>query len=164
MFRVGGYKNGVQRGCKCVCSVSVGPRCPPGRKTCHQETLGYSSGHGGYGGVVWVASEMVGGGGGAGGRGECGKVCVGLLRRLDDAEGSGGGEPPSGPQPGARQRLAYRSWAEAEGTPLSVVVAVLPPSAVAVASAASGASQVHSPIRRRCWRREPSAGVSAART
>jgi hypothetical protein len=23
-----------------VCSVSVGPRCPPGRKTCHQETLG----------------------------------------------------------------------------------------------------------------------------
>ena len=47
--RVGGDVNGVQRGCKGVCSVSVGPRCPPGRKTCHQETLGYSSGHGG----VW---------------------------------------------------------------------------------------------------------------
>jgi hypothetical protein len=50
--------NGVQCGSKCVCSVNVGPRCPPGRKTCRQQTLGYSSSHGGYGGVVWVKSEM----------------------------------------------------------------------------------------------------------
>jgi hypothetical protein len=115
--------------------------------------------------VVWVAIEIVGEGvGGWGARGESGKVCVGLLRRLNDAESNGGGGPLSGPQQGARQRLAYCSWAEAEGKPLSVVVAVLPPSAVAEASAASGASQVHSPIRRRCWRRESSAGVSAART
>jgi hypothetical protein len=66
----------VQRGCKGVCSVSVGPRCPPGRKTCHQETLGCRSSHGGYGGVVWVESGR--GGGCWGGREAVGELggCV----------------------------------------------------------------------------------------
>ena len=55
--------NGVQRECKGGCSVDVRPRCPRGRKTCHQETLGYSSGHGGYGDVYewrvrWVRVEV----------------------------------------------------------------------------------------------------------
>ena len=71
----------MQRGCKGLCSVDVSPRCPPGRKTCRQETLGYSSGHGGYGGVVWVESERGGEGAGdreaRGGTGGCvGCVCV----------------------------------------------------------------------------------------
>jgi hypothetical protein len=68
--------NGVQRGCKCVCSVDASPRCPTGRKNWHQETLGYSSGHGAYGAVVWVESEI--GGGGVGGREAGGSVgrCV----------------------------------------------------------------------------------------
>ena len=56
--RVRGDVNGVQRECNGECRVDVSPRCPRGRKTCHQETLGYSSGHGGYGDVVWVESEV----------------------------------------------------------------------------------------------------------
>ena len=68
--------NGVQRGCNWVCSVDVSPRCPRGRKTCHQETLGYSFGHGGYGDVIWVESEVRGGwSGGLGGGGAGERMC-----------------------------------------------------------------------------------------
>jgi hypothetical protein len=76
--------------------MDVSPRCPPGRKTCHQETLGYSFSRGGYGGVVWVESKRGGGEwgvkrqrevgkwGGAGGRGEYERLHVGYVWGLGE--------------------------------------------------------------------------------
>jgi hypothetical protein len=63
-----------------VGSVYVGPRCPPWRKTCCQETLGYSSDHGGI--AVWYRRglrgvERVGCKGGS--MGGCVGGCVGLV-------------------------------------------------------------------------------------
>ncbi len=87
-----------------------------------------------------------------------------LLHSLDGAEDIGGGEPPPGPQPLMGRAAASTVFpGGAGGMPLSTVAAMLPPSAVAATSAASRIGQIHTPIRRQYWRREPAAYMQRRR-